>query len=252
MRKIYILLLLVLLTGCTKEEVMTFDTDYAALNIWVGTEAGAVYENVTYNYSYAYEEGDVTFYAQISGMPSDKDRVFHLEPFGGDSAIVANSIRTEDYVIKAGETGGKYNVHFSRKKLADESLFTQKDGTIYFRMVEDGVFAKGTEKHQEFCVALKNYLAKPSSWEKANYPKVALSKYFGSYSISKYQFMIEVLGLVDFSINYNMTKSYDEETNTISASYAVYLRQKMQEALNEYNSTHDTPLTDEQGIAVTF
>ena len=64
--------------------------------------------------------------------------------------------------------------------------------------------------------------------------------------------MIEVVVLVDFSINYNMTKSYDEETNTISASYAVYLRQKMQEALNEYNRTHDTPLTDEQGIAVSF
>lgn len=240
------------LCGCAKEEVPTYDTSRTSLDVWVGNELGAVYESATYNYSYAYEEGGVTFYAQISGMPADHDRTFRLEPFGGDSLLVANTIRTEEYVIPAGKIGGEYKVYFNTQKLSDPKLFTTSDGVIHFRVAPNEDFSIGTENHQMFTVILKNYLAKPNNWETANYPNVALSKYFGTYSRVKYQFMIEVLGLIDFKINYNSQTSYDEATNTISASYAVYLQQVMQKALNEYNETHDTPLTDEYGVAVFF
>lgn len=231
---------------------MKYDASYTALNIWVGTKEGAVYENATYNYSYAYEEGSVTFYAQISGMPVDYDRVFHVEPYGGDSALIANTIRTEDYIIKAGEIKGEFKVYFNTQKLSDASLFSKTDGTISFRVKANDLFSVGTENHQSFTVKLKNYLAKPDNWDSANYPRVALSKYFSTYSRVKYQFMIEVLGLVDFEINYNSQTSYNEETNVISASYAIYLRQVMQKALNEYNASHSEPLTDEYGIPVVF
>ena len=238
--------------SCSKEEVSTYDTSQCSLNIWVGTEGGAVYETVTYNYSYAYEEGDVTFYAQISGMPADHDRTFHLEAYGDDLDKVASTLRTEDYVVPAGSIGGTYQVHFNTQLLSDPNLFTDKDGRISFRVVPDNTFALGSEGHQSFTVILKNYLAKPDNWDSANYPRVALSKYFGSYSRVKYQFMIEHLGLIDFEINYNTQTSYDPETNIVSAVYAVHLQQVMQRALNEYNDTHDTPLTDEYGIPVTF
>ncbi len=252
MTKIFIAALLLAVAACSKEEVDTFDTSYSALNIWVGTEGGAVYEKTTYNYSYAYNEGSVTFYAQISGMPSGHDRTFRLEPYGGDSALVASTIRTEDYVIKAGEVKGEFKIYFDTQKLPQPDLFSQSDGLIRFRMKPNDVFASGSEGHQSFTVVLKNYLAKPDNWDSANYPRVALSKYFGAYSRVKYQFMIEHLHLVDFVINYNASTSYDEATNTVSAAYAVYLQQVMQKALSEYNQSHDTPLTDEQGIPVAF
>ena len=245
-------LLFLLFAACTHDEVPTYDTSQTSLNIWVGTSAGAVYESTTYNYSYAYEEGAVTFYAQISGMPADHDRTFRLEPFGGDSALMANSIRTEDYVIPTGQIGGTYQVYFNTQRLSDPLLFTQTDGTIHFRVVPSETFAIGTENHQEFTVVLKNYLAKPDNWDAANYPRVPLSKFFGTYSRVKYQFMIEHLGLIDFEINYNIQTSYDEEQNMVSAVYAVYLQQVMQRALAEYNATHDTPLTDEFGNPVMF
>lgn len=238
--------------SCTKEEVSYFDTSQCSLNIWVGTPAGAVYEATTYNYSYAYEEGNVTFYAQISGMPADHDRIFHLEAFGGDSAIVINTVRTEDYVIPAGEIGGTYQVHFNSQNLESPDLFTTEDGTISFRMVSDEEFAIGTEGRQSFTIILKNYLAKPDNWDAVNFPMQPLSKYFGTYSRVKYQFMIEHLGMIGFEINYNATTAYNEETNVISTAYATYLQQVMQRALNEYNATHDTPLIDEYGIPVTF
>ena len=245
-------LLVVLLASCSKEEVDTYDTSRTALNIWVGTQAGAVYESVSYNYSYAYEEGSVTFYAQLSGMPADHDRTFQLEAFGGDSAIMANTIRTEDYILPAGEVSGVYQVHFNTQLLNDPNMFSQRDGTIHFRLKENNEFAIGTENHQTFTMILKNYLAKPDNWDNANFPRIPLSNYFGTYSRVKYQFMIEVLGLIDFEINYNTQTAYDEERNVVSSVYAVHLQQLMQRALIEYNETHDEPLTDEYGLPVTF
>ncbi|MBR0046285.1 MAG: DUF4843 domain-containing protein [Bacteroidaceae bacterium] len=240
------------LGSCSKEEVSTYDTAQCSLNIWVGTSAGAVYETTTYNYSYAYEEGDVTFYAQISGMPVGYDRTFHLEAYGESLPLMASTIRTEDYVIPAGSIGGAYEVHFNTQLLSDQNLFTDADGRISFRVVPDDVFAIGTEGHQSFTVILKNYLAKPDNWDTANYPQRPLSALFGAYSRVKYQFMIEHLHLIDFKISYFAQTSYDEETNTVSSAYAIHLQQVMQRALDEYNATHETPLTDEYGIPVTF
>ena len=243
---------LLLLTACSQEEVSLYDTSQTALNIWVGNQAGAVYDHATYNYSYAYEEGSVTFYAQLSGMPADVDRTFRLEPFGGDSALMAVTVRTDDYVIPAGAIGGTYQVYFNTQLLPDANLFANREGSINFRVMPSDAFSIGTEGHQQFTVVLRNYLAKPDNWDTANFPRIPLSKYFGTYSRVKYQFMIEHLGLIDFEINYNAQTSYDEETNVVSASYAVHLRQVMQRALNEYNETHDTPLTDELGTPVLF
>ena len=226
---------LLLLASCSQEEVSLYDTSQTALNIWVGNQAGAVYDHATYNYSYAYEEGSVTFYAQLSGMPSDVDRTFRLEPFGGDSALMAVTVRTDDYVIPAGAIGGTYQVYFNTQLLPDATLFANREGSINFRVVPGDLFSLGTEGHQQFTVVLRNYLAKPDNWDNANY-----------------QFMIEHLHLIDFEINYNAQTSYDEETNVVSASYAVHLRQVMQRALNEYNETHDKPLTDELGTPVLF
>ncbi len=247
------------LIGCSHQDVPTFDTHETRLNIWVGTAAGVVYESTSYNYSYAYEEGSVTFYAQISGMPVDYDRTFRLEVFGKDSAQVAPTVRREDFIIPAGAIGGTFLLHLNTQLLPDASLFTEREGSVQFRMVPNDTFAIGTEDHQSFTVIVKNYLAKPDNWDTVPTRNdmliyFPLSKYFGSYSRVKYQFMIEHLGLIDFQIRSSMGSlpAYDEETNTISAAYAVQLQQVMQQALREYNETHDTPLTDEYGEAVTF
>ena len=241
-----------LFSSCSHEEITTYDPTRTSLDIWVGNVAGAVFESTTYNYSYAYEEGAVTFYAQISGLPADHDRTFRLEPFGGDSALMVNTIRTEDYVIPAGQIVGSYQVFFNSQALSSPTLFTSQDGQIHFRVAPNDEFEAGTEDHQQFTVILKNYLAKPDNWDAANFPRIPLSRYFGTYSRVKFQFMIEHLGLVDFEINYNTQTAYDEERNIVSAVYAVHLQQVMQRALNEYNASHDDPLTDEFGNPVTF
>ena len=238
--------------ACQKEEVMKFDSSMSGLNIWVGTSTGSIYEETIYNYSYAIEEGSITFYTRVYGVPTEYDRTFRLEPFGENISQIIPTIRTEEYVIPAGAISGEYKVYFNSQKLPSEDLFSEIDGKVSFRMVENKYFETGAENMQSFTVVLRNRIAKPNNWDSANYPLVALSKYFGTYSKVKYQFMIEHIGLIDFIITYSASTSIDEATNTISPAYAVYLQQMMQQKLIEYNATHDDPLTDENGHSVIF
>ena len=238
--------------ACQKEEVMKFDPSMSGLNIWVGTSTGSIYEETTYNYSYAIEEGSITFYTRVYGVPTEYDRTFRLELFGDSISQIIPTIRTEEYVIPAGAISGEYKVYFNSQKLPSEDLFSETDGKVSFRMVKNKYFETGAENMQSFTVVLRNRIAKPNNWDSANYPLVALSKYFGTYSRVKYQFMIEHIGLIDFIITYSASTSIDEATNTISPAYAVYLQQMMQQKLIEYNATHDEPLTDENGNPVIF
>ena len=246
------MLCLIIVTSCQKEDIMKFDSEMAGLNIWVGTSAGSVYEETTYNYSYAIEEGSITFYARVYGVPADYDRTFTLEPFGENIEQIIPTIRIEEYVMPAGAVSGEYKVYFNSKNLASEDLFSEDDGKVSFRMVDNENFSTGVENMQSFTVILRNRLAKPDNWDSANYPLVALSKYFGTYSRVKYQFMIEHLKLKEFIISYSASTSIDETTNTVSPAYAVYLQQLMQQKLAEYNVILEKPLTDEIGDSIIF
>lgn len=244
-------LLAITLGSCSDNEYPVYDTSYSALNIWLGTSAIAS-DSVTYNYSYTLEEGEVTFYARVVGELKDYDRTFELEVFDGDIEEAEGSYTLSTYTIPAGEYLIEGTITFDTSKLKDEDSFTETDGHLYLRMAENDEFTTGVEEYSELVIVLKNYLSKPDNWDSATYPYRALSLYFGTYSKVKYQFMIQVLGLIDFQVSYTASVTYNEETNVVSTNYVNYLVSKMQLALDEYNSTHDTPLTDETGALVTF
>ena len=97
-------------------------------------------------------------------------------------------------------------------------------------------------------------MKEPDNWnpENVTYPYTSLQSIFGDYSKEKYQFMIDVLGMMEFAINQNASVPYDEETNEVSYNYATYMRETLRQALNEYNATHEEPLTDASGALITF
>lgn len=239
-----------LLASCSKEEVPVYDTDQSALNIWVGT-ASIPADSVVYNYSYTMEVGYLPFHARVSGVPVDYDRTFELEAFEGDISLAEGSYFVNTCTIPAGEVQIVDTIYFDTSKL-NATAFTTTDGRLRFRVKENNTFQTGVGELSTLTVILKNYLAKPDEWDAATYPLMAYSRYFGTYSRVKYQFMIQVLGLIDFHIDYRATVPYDEATNTVSANYATFLADKARQALDEYNATHSTPLTDETGAVVTF
>lgn len=247
------------LCGCSSNEVPVFDTSYSALNVWFGTTGyNSVLESTSYNYSYTLGEDSVMFFARVAGLPVDYDRSFTLEAVDGNLEEAEGSYRVETYTIKAGEVEVECPIYFDTSKLKDDELFSseEEEGSLSFQVVEDGTFASGAESLQTLVVILRNYLAKPDEWDtRASMYALAWSGYFGEYSKVKYQFMIQYTGLIDFHISYYATVPYDEETNTISTTYATYLRDKLRLYLEEYNAdpnNTDAPLRDETGSLVTF
>ena len=250
------------LSSCEKNEMPVFDVEYAALNIWFGSATNSlgtatVLDSTTYNYSYAMGEKTLTFYARVA----DYDRTFDIEVFDGDIDEAEGSFRTETYTLKAGETEVACSIYFNTSLLKDKNSFTEKDGHLYFRLVKNKEFVTGTGNMSSLVVVLKNYLTQPEEWYTAVAPHrpyysiYSSWNYFGEYSKVKYQFMISELGLIDFHISSQATKFYDEATNTISMDYATFLKQKLQVALEEYNSNPEnpnTPLKDENGTVIDF
>lgn len=239
------------LSSCKENDIPVFDAGYSALNIWFGTSAIPV-DSTTYNYSYSLGADTLKFYARVIGKLSDEDRTFSLEAYDGDLTEAEGSFFTTTYTIKAGESEAQFPIVFDTSKLKDANSFTQKDGHLYFKMKENTTFKTGATSMNELRVVLKNYISKPADWDAATYPLRPYTAYFGAYSKVKYQFMIQILGLVDFHISYSQGPSYIKETNTVSHYYATYLVQRLQLALDEYNSSHDSPLKDETGSLVVF
>lgn len=253
MKKYIILLtaLTVLTCSCRKEEVGLYDVTQNALNIWAGTPDIPI-DSITYNYSYTVDKGYIVFYARVSGLPVDHDRIFSLEAVSGNLSEAEGSYRLDTYTIPAGDVQTEDTIFFDTSKLKNSSSFTATDGNLVLQVKPNDVFVTGAEELSQLRIILKNYLAKPDEWDTAIYPMMAYIRSFGEYSKVKYQFMIQTLGIRDFHISYTAVIPYDSQTNTISYNYASYLADRMKQALSEYNATHDTPLTDETGTLVTF
>ncbi len=245
--------LLISLSSCQQNTYEQFDSEYRAVNIWVGTEQNPL-DSTSYNFSYSLEQDSLIFYARLIGTLPTSTQSFTLEAYEGDIDKVDGAVEIGEYTFEPGEYLKQFPILFDPTKLSseDSAYFADNNGYLKFRLkVTDEVVA-GAESYQTIHVILKNAIAKPDTWDEAVYPQVALYKYFGSYSEVKYKFMIQEIGQVDFKVRYNQTPDYDEATNTFSSAYAKFLKNKMILALEEYNETHSEPLTDEFGFPVTF
>ena len=248
MKKIAIAsLIAVLCISCTQNELKYFDESYSALNIWFGSPS-VISDSLTFNYAYTVLERDsVNFYARLCGMPAPVDRTFRLKAVEGDVDLVDFVI--QDYVLPAGEVEGTYPLFINVPD--DFSQFTDRSGHIVFELEENEHFLPGANESSHLCLVLKNFLSKPDEWDSAMYPYMPLSRYFGTYSDVKYAFIIQVTGYSNFRVYYTMG-TVELPEGEITATVASYLGMKCKLALEEYNSSHDTPLTDEFGFQVSF
>lgn len=236
------------MTSCSENEREFFDTDYSALNIWLGTET-SVKDSMIYNYSYHVGEGTVSFQVRVSGLAADHDREFQLEAFEGDLADAQGSYTLDSYVLPAGETTASFNITFNSANLKNPDAFKTVDGHLKLRVKENSNFVTGAGERSVLNIVLKNDVSKPTTWDGTSWSNY--QTYFGAYSRAKYQFMIETLGYMDFTIAWGSFMGYDEDSNSISYQYATVLAQYLQQKLDEYNATHPT-LVDDSGTPVSF
>lgn len=238
------------MTSCSENEREYFDTNYSALNIWLGTQTSAQ-DSVIYNYSYRLGEGTVPFQVRVTGLPADHDREFVLEAFDGDLSEAEGSYTLDKYVLPAGEITASFAITFNSQKLKNKESFKSRDGHLKLRVKENTNFATGAGELSVLNIVLKNDISKPATWDGSSW--MNHQTYFGAYSRAKYQFMIQTLNYKnpDFTIAWGSFMGYDEETNSISYQYATVLAQYLQQKLEEYNAEHGT-IVDDSGTPISF
>ena len=105
---------------------------------------------------------------------------------------------------------------------------------LVLRLEESADFKIGVKEQSRLIVKWNDILSKPNNWNR-------LEEFFGTFSITKYRFMLNTIGVTEFDPD---TMSWALLTN-----YKIILR----EALDAYNAANPgNPLRDENGQFVTF
>lgn len=176
------------------------------------------------------------------GLAADYDRVIRgATVAAGTTAVEGVNYSFIDGSIKAGEVEGYLPVVLYRT--ADI-----KTKTIFLNLTigETKDFKAGVVEDQNFTLSWSDDLVKPSNWDGL----ISLAFYFGDYSKAKYRFIIDVTGVTQFPLQQSGRLPLNPGEYSSIMMNDVKLRLKTE--LAAYNASHTTPLTDENGIPVTF
>ena len=198
-------------------------------NIWaVGTDS------VTFSFvAYASDvtEQEIKVDAQIMGDVAQRDRTVNLIVVADKTTADASQYTVPSQVtIPSGAAKATFPVVLKR----DASLQT-KSVRLYLKVADSADFLTGVNEENHIVFIWNDVLSKPNNWPD-------LEPFFGTYSDTKYRFMLTNSGgLGEFS------------TDTMTWAQLTSLRIRFQNALNAYNDAHlGNPMTDENGQLVTF
>jgi hypothetical protein len=105
---------------------------------------------------------------------------------------------------------------------------------LYLAVDESSDFKQGVIERSHLLVKWNDILSMPNNWDN-------LVEFFGAFSMVKYRFMINTLGVTEF------------DTNVMSWAQLMHYKIVLQNTLNEYNFANPgNPLRDENGQFVTF
>jgi hypothetical protein len=204
------------------------------------------------SYTFVYEnasvlEDTVFFDIYTMGRVSNVDRPFQIKQIqieGADNCVAGIHYKSFDdpsvskyYVIKADSTHQSVRVILLR----DPSL-KEKAYSLRIEIEANDNFSPGEMDKLWRRVDVADRLIRPNSWN-----TTIENSYLGKYSYVKHSWMVAQTGL-----------KWDEEfIAALSGTYAelAYWKAKFKELLTKYNSNPanpDVPLTDENGILVTF
>lgn len=240
-----------MLCACEEDNKLMYDESSRVLNLWFGSESteGRV-DSTEYNYAYrplGTDLDSVTFYVKLAGVPLEEDCTFDLEVTGGDvsSVIVDKHYVLPSYVLKAGTTGGYYPIY-----LKNTSDFKDKAFTLALALKENVKLETGVKEYATLKLIVKDREEKPAYWDEDPETYMPLKNFFGTYSRTKYQFMIKVTGKVISRVIYQGTPIPHHRFLFRGAVFTG----KARLAVEEYNNNPenpDRPLSDENG-PITF
>lgn len=176
------------------------------------------------------------------GFPTEYDRVVRGKALvDGTTAVEGLHFDFIDGIVKAGQVEGLLSLLVYRT--AD---IKSRSVQLNMTLAETKDFKAGVVEDNFFSVTWSDNLVKPANWDGF----ISLSSFFGDYSTVKYQFIYDVLGILNFPLQQSGREPLKE--GEYSSGMMMDFKRRLKEALIQYNSTHNTPLTNENGVLVTF
>ena len=222
------------LTSCSSADEDFFYQDEPRVRL-VGDYTWAVgSDSITFSFvAFGSEvtEMEMKVDAQIMGEVANRNRVVNLSADAAKTTAAANMYSFPSTVtIPAGEAKATFPVVLKR----DASL-ASKTVRLYIKVDESGDFKSGVNEENHIMLIWSDVLSKPKNWND-------LEPFFGSYSDSKYRFMLV-----------NSDGAGEFSTETMSWALLNSYRIRFQNLLNDYNAAHPgNRMTDENGQLVTF
>jgi len=187
------------------------------------------------DYSFAFYPSSVKETAMnmtlfIMGEATANERLVKIEVVKGETTASAEqySCPTEISV-----PANAYSVPFT-VVLKRTSDLSSKNVRLRIRITDSGDFKAGVVEQNGFTMKWNDTLSKPRNWDELN-------EFFGAFSLAKFRFIIDTLGIGEF------------DTNTMTWGQLNNYRIVMKNALTAYNESHPgNPLKDENGQLVSF
>jgi len=233
---IFFSLILVLIYSCKKEKVETYSgKDGITFTI-------AKYATDSMSYSFAFNtqvktRDTIYLNLRVVGAAANRDRSVVMKPGAGSTARLGVDYILPVATVPAGQLTLKYPlILLNSPEMATRSfrLIAELAPSTDFEAdslgLESGV--AGTTSTHRIKVEITNTILKPGYW-------TSVQSSFGTFSVTKFRFMISVTRLTDFS----------QEAIGISGIYNIPVQ--LNNALAEYEEING-PLIDEFGNQVTF
>jgi hypothetical protein len=244
--KLAILLLLVLATVSCEKNIGTYSNDPRVYFFERATDASQT--RITYkSFTFLTLPLDVvkdTFLVRVKimGDKSSTDRVIRGRTIAtGTTAIAGQHYDFIDGLVKADSIYGYLPVVLRRT--ADIKI---NPVSLVLGIADTKDFKRGVGEDSVFTISWSDNVVKPANWDGL----ISLSYYFGTYSAAKWRFIISVTGKDNFPLQQSgrVPPAPGEYTNAAMMDLNALLKA----ALKAYNDTHTPPLTDENGLLVTF
>jgi len=176
---------------------------------------------------------------KIMGGNSDRDRFFSAEAIPS----LSNAILNTDYKILNGTVAANKNIGTLDVVVYRVPGLDKITKTLVLKISNSADFKPATVENATFTINWNEALIKPANWD--GFP--GLASYFGVYSMAKWKFIIETLGITSFPL-VAPTPGASFYSNAAMLDFKAQLKA----ALILRNLPPNTPLTDEFNLAVSF
>lgn len=225
-------LAVITLSACSVDDFTYQDTARVRLEgpeIYAAGTDSLTFSFVTY--SAETQQMEMNIDVLIMGNVADYDRTAAIQVVADKTTASQDEYSLPlTVVVPAGETKGTLPITLKRS-----SALQEKAVRLCIEVVASDDFQPGVNEQKRFTLIWSDVISRPSNWDD-------LEEFFGTYSNTKYRFMIENAGGIS---------GFDADTMSWAQlqSYKI----KFQNALNDYNDSHPgNPLRDEDGVLVTF